>query len=228
MTQTATESSATTRTGIETTGIEIVEESQRTAQPRDLFLPWFASNVSVFGMSYGAFMLEFKVSFWQAMAATLVGVIVSFGFCGIIAIAGKRGSAPTMVLSRAAFGTQGNKIPGIISWMTSIGWETSLAITAVLATTTIFHRLGWSSGSSVKICATIVVALLIVGGAVAGYHIIMKLQAVLTWITGVLTVIYLVMAASHIDWHATTSLPCASVPAFVGALTLVMTGTGLG
>ena len=56
----------------------------------------------------------------------------------------------------------------------------------------------------------------------------MKLQAVLTWITGVLTAIYLVMAASHIDWHATTSLPCASVPAFVGALTLVMTGTGLG
>jgi hypothetical protein len=44
-------------------------------------------------------------------------VIVSFGFCGIIAIAGKRGSAPTMVLSRAAFGTQGNKIPGVISWI---------------------------------------------------------------------------------------------------------------
>ena len=90
MTQTATEASTTTRKGIETTGIEVVEESQRTARPRDLFLPWFASNVSVFGMSYGAFMLGFGVSFWQAMAATLIGVIVSFGFCGIIAIAGKR------------------------------------------------------------------------------------------------------------------------------------------
>lgn len=150
MTQTATKTNATTHKGIETTGIEIVKESQRTARPQDLFLPWFASNVSVFGMSYGAFMLGFGVSFWQAIAATLVGVIVSFGFCGIIAIAGKRGSAPTMVLSRAAFGTQGNKIPGVISWMTSIGWETSLAITAVLATTTIFRRLGWSSGNSVR------------------------------------------------------------------------------
>lgn len=156
MTQTATEASTTTRKGIETTGIEVVEESQRTARPRDLFLPWFASNVSVFGMSYGAFMLGFGVSFWQAMAATLIGVIVSFGFCGIIAIAGKRGSAPTMVLSRAAFGTQGNKIPGV------------------------------------------------------------------------LTVIYLIMAVGHIDWHAATSLPSASFPAFIGALTLVMTGTGLG
>lgn len=110
--------------------------------------------------------------------------------------------------------------------MTPIGWETSLAITAVLATTTIFRRLGWSSGNSVKICATIIVAFLIVGGAVAGYHIIMKLQAVLTWITGILTVIYLVMAVSHINWHTATSLPAASFPAFVGALTLIMTGTG--
>ncbi|MGK2310283.1 purine-cytosine permease family protein [Cutibacterium sp. V947] len=228
MTHTATESSAATHKGIETTGIEVVEESQRTARPRDLFLPWFASNVSVFGMSYGAFMLGFGVSFWQAMAATLIGVIVSFGFCGIIAVAGKRGSAPTMVLSGAAFGTQGNKIPGVIAWMTSIGWETSLAITAVLATTTIFHRLGWSSGNSVKIVAAIVVALLIVGGAVAGYHIIMKLQAILTWITGVLTVIYLIMAVGHIDWHAAICLPSASFPAFIGTLTLIMTGTGLG
>ena len=57
MTQTATKTNATTRKGIETTGIEIVKESQRTARPQDLFLPWFASNVSVFGMSYGAFML---------------------------------------------------------------------------------------------------------------------------------------------------------------------------
>ena len=51
MTQTATKTNATTRKGIETTGIEIVKESQRTARPQDLFLPWFASNVSVFGMS---------------------------------------------------------------------------------------------------------------------------------------------------------------------------------
>ena len=166
--------------GIETTGIEIIAESERTAKPRNLFLPWFASNISVFGMSYGAFVLGFGISFWQATVATLIGVVVSFAFCGVIAIAGKRGSAPTMVASRAAFGVQGNKVPGIVSWITSIGWETSLAITAVLATATVFARLGWSSGTGVKIIAAIVVALLIVAGAVAGYHIIMKMQSVLT------------------------------------------------
>ena len=46
---------------IEHAGIEIIPESQRTAKPRDLFWPWFAANVSVFGMSYGSFVLGFGI-----------------------------------------------------------------------------------------------------------------------------------------------------------------------
>ncbi|HMR12162.1 MAG TPA: cytosine permease, partial [Arachnia sp.] len=112
---------------IEHAGIEIIPESQRTAKPRDLFWPWFAANVSVFGMSYGAWILGFGISFWQAAVVSVIGIVVSFFLCGVIAIAGKRGSAPTMVLSRAAFGVNGQKVPGIVSWLTSIGWETYLA-----------------------------------------------------------------------------------------------------
>nr|WP_257477825.1 cytosine permease [Acidipropionibacterium jensenii] len=210
------------------TGIEIIEESERTALPRNLFLPWFASNISVFGMSYGSFVLGFGISFWQATLAAVLGVVISFAFCGVIAIAGKRGSAPTMVASRAAFGVQGNKVPGIISWITSIGWETSLAITAVLATATVFSRLGWSSGTAVKIIAAIVVAILIVLGALAGYHIIMRMQSVLTWVTGIVTIIYLVMAVRAIHWQAVAAAPSGPWQSVVGALTMVMTGMGLG
>src|SRR5699024_11870513 len=36
---------------IETAGIEIIAESERTAKPRDLVWPWFAAHVSVCGMS---------------------------------------------------------------------------------------------------------------------------------------------------------------------------------
>ena len=45
-----------------------------------------------------------------------------------------------MVLSRAAFGVHGQKVPGIVSWLTSIGWETFLAIMAVLATATVISN----------------------------------------------------------------------------------------
>lgn len=214
---------------IEQTGIEIVPESDRTAKPRDLFWPWFAANVSVFGMSYGSFVLGFGISFWQATVVSIVGIVVSFLLCGLIAIAGKRGSAPTMVLSRAAFGVHGQKVPGIVSWLTSIGWETFLAIMAVLATATVITQLGGNGDSTgLKIMATVIVAALIVAASVLGYHTIMKLQSVLTWVTGAVTILYIILAIPHIDMSAVLALPSGSIGQVIGALVMVMTGFGLG
>lgn len=213
---------------MERQGIEIVAESERTAKPSDLFWPWFAANISVFGMGYGSYILGFGVSFWQATLVTLIGIPISFFLCGLIAIAGKRGSAPTMVLSRAAFGVHGQKVPGIVSWLTSIGWETFLSIMAVLATATVFSRLGLPSGTPVLVAATVAVAALIVVASVLGYHTIMKLQSVLTWITGAITILYVLLTFSHIDFDAVLAVPNGTPQQVIGALVMVMTGFGLG
>ncbi|MYM20594.1 allantoin permease [Brevibacterium sp. 5221] len=213
---------------LETTGIEIVTDAQRTARPHHLFWPWFAANVSVFGMSYGSYLLGFGISFWQASIVAVVGIVVSFALCGLVAIAGKRGSAPTMVLSRAAFGVDGQRLPGIASWLTSIGWETSLTITAVLATATVFEALGWATGTLVSVLATLAIAGLVVTASVLGYHTIMRLQSVLTWLTGLCTVVFMLMTIPHIHWDAVAAQPAGSAQQMLGALTMVMTGMGLG
>lgn len=214
---------------IERAGIEIIPESQRTAQPRDLFWPWFAANVSVFGMSYGSWVLGFGISFWQATLVSVIGIVISFFLCGLIAIAGKRGSAPTMVLSRAAFGVQGQKVPGVVSWLTSIGWETFLAIMAVLATATVITRLGGDGESvALRVVATVIVAALIVAASVLGYHTIMKMQSVLTWLTGAVTIVYVILTIPHIDFAAVAAVPDGSLGQVIGALVMVMTGFGLG
>ncbi|RXW32056.1 purine-cytosine permease family protein [Propioniciclava flava] len=213
---------------IETNGIDIIEESERTAKPRDLFWPWFAANVSVFGMSYAAFVYGFGVSFGQAVFVALVGIVVSFLLCGIIAIAGKRGSVPTMVLSRAAFGVQGQKLPGVVSWLLSIGWETFLSIMAVMATATVFSALGWASGTPTKVIATLGIAALIVVASVLGYHTIMRLQSILTWITGAITVVYMALTLPRVNWSAVAGIPAGDIGSVIGALTMVMTGFGLG
>ncbi|WP_370584453.1 purine-cytosine permease family protein [Ornithinimicrobium cryptoxanthini] len=219
---------APTRRLVELNGIDIIKESERTAKPSDLFWPWFAANVSVFGMSYAAFVYGFGVSFWQGVLVAVVGVTISFLLCGIIAIAGKRGSVPTMVLSRSAFGVTGQRVPGIFSWLISIGWETFLAIMATLATATVFAELGWSSGTATKVIACAVIATLIVLASVAGYHTIIRMQSVLTWVTGLVTLGYIAITFSEIDLGAATALPAASNQALIGALVMVMTGFGLG
>ncbi len=99
---------------IEANGINVIAESERKGTPAGLFWPWCASNVSVLAVSYGAFVLGFGIGLWQALAATVVGTVVSFFLVGLVSIAGKRGSAPTLTLSRAAFGKDGNILPCLV------------------------------------------------------------------------------------------------------------------
>ncbi len=214
--------------GIELNGINTIQESERKGRASSLFWPWFGANVSVLGIGYGAFVLGFGISFWQATLVGVIGIVVSFLLCGIIALAGKRGSAPTMVLSRATFGVRGNRVPAVLSWVLTVGWETALTALAVLATSTVFTELGWDGGIATKIVALIVVAALIVGAGVVGFDLIMKLQVWITVITGVLTVVYIVLALPHIDLKAIAAIPAGNPQAVIGALVLVLTGFGLG
>ena len=94
-----------------------------------------------------------------------------------------------------------------------------LAITAVLATATVFERLGWvgEDKTLVHVLAAVVVAVLIVLGAMAGYHIIMKMQSVLTWVTGITTIIYVLLVLPHIKWDAIMAIPSGPPAAMIGA-----------
>lgn len=213
---------------IEMNGINVIDDAERKGHPRTLFWPWFAANISVLGLSYGAFVLGFGISFWQSIFVGVVGIVISFLLCGFVAVAGKRGSAPTMVLGRAAFGVQGNKLPSLISWMLTVGWETALCILATLATATVFARLGVGGGTGTKVIGLIVVVALTVGGGVMGFDMIMRLQTVITIITAVLTVVFIILVADKIHWATVSAVPSGSPEKVIGALVFVMTGFGLG
>jgi nucleobase:cation symporter-1, NCS1 family len=219
---------APTRGAVETNGINVIAEEERRGQPRSLFWPWFGANVSVLGLAYGSFLLGFGISAGQALVAGVVGIVGSFLLCGLVAIAGKRGSAPTLVLSRAAFGVSGNRVPAALSWVLTVGWETVLVSLATLATATVFGQLGWSGGTATQVVALLVVAALVVAGGVLGFDAIMRMQAVVTVVGGVLTVVYVVLVADDIRWSAVTAVPDGTTAAVVGGLVLAMTGYGFG
>ncbi|TQJ86132.1 cytosine permease [Streptomyces sp. SLBN-31] len=213
---------------VETHGLDVIGDAERKGTPRTLFWPWFGANVSILGLSYGAFALGFGISFGQALIAGIVGIVFSFLLCGFIAVAGKRGSAPTMVLGRAAYGVRGNRLPSVISWVLTVGWETVLCALATMATATVFSRLGWGGGTETKVVALIIVGALTVVGGVMGFDLIMRLQTVITVVTGVLTVVYVVLVADHIHWSTVSAIPAGSAQEFIGALVFMMTGFGLG
>jgi len=75
---------------VEMAGLDVIPESDRKGKPSDLFMPWFAANISVLGISWGSWVLGFGLSLAQAVVVSVVGVALSFVVCGLIAIAGKR------------------------------------------------------------------------------------------------------------------------------------------
>ena len=214
--------------GVEANGINVIGEAERKGTPRDLFWPWCAANISVLGIGYGSYILGFGVSFGQAVVAGVVGIVVSFLLVGLVSLSGKRGSAPTMITSRAAFGVRGNSLPAAVSYLLLVGWETVLCALATLATATVFERLGAGGGDVTKVLAFLVVAAVIVVAGVFGFDLIMRLQTVLTIALAVLTVGYVLLTLDHVKWSAVSAMPSGSLQTFVGALVFVMTGFGLG
>jgi purine-cytosine permease-like protein len=63
---------------------------------------------------------------------------------------------------------------------------------------------------------------------VLGFDLIMRMQTIITIVTGVLTVIYIALVADQVSWSKVSSLPSGSTQEVIGALVFLMTGFGLG
>lgn len=213
---------------IEQNGINIINETERRGSARSLFWPWCAANVSLLALSYGSFLLGFGISFWQATFAGLVGTVLSFALVGVSSLAGKRSSAPTMTLSRASFGVRGNIVPGILSYLIFVGWETVLVALATLATKTVLTHFASINENLAYVLGFIIAASLTIFGGVLGFRVIMKMQIWITSATAILTIGYIAFTIDHVDWHAIATMKNGSVQGFIGAMIFAITGIGLG
>lgn len=213
---------------LELNSINFVKEEERGGKPRSLFWPWCGANVSLLALSYGAFFLGFGISFTQVVVAAFLSVVLSFVLVGVSSLAGKKSNAPTMTLSRAAFGVRGNIIPGLLSYLIFVGWETVLVSLATLATETIFARLGHMDHNLARIMGFLIAVGLTVFGGVLGFHVIMKLQKWLTIATAVMTVGYIALTMGHVDWSKVSSIHGGNLQGLVGAIIFGITGVGLG
>jgi len=216
------------KTKLELNGTNFIAEGERGGSTRSLFWPWAAGNVSFLALSYGAFFLGFGISFWQATFAAVIGTVASFLAVGISSLAGKRANAPTMTLSRAAFGVKGNVLPGFLSYLIFVGWETVLVSLATLATETVFNRLGHFDHNLSRILGFLFAGGLTVFGGVLGFQMIMKIQRWLTSATIILTIGYIALTFHKINWHAIHSIHSGTTQGVIGALIFGITGIGLG
>lgn len=208
--------------------INFIGEFERRGKASELFWPWAGANVSLLALSYGAFFLGFGISFWQATIAAVVGTVGSFALVGVSSLAGKRSSAPTMTLSRAAFGVKGNLLPGLLSYLVFVGWETVLVSLATLATGTVLERATSLDRNLALVLGFLIAASLTIFGGVLGHSVIMKLQRWITAITVLATVTYIALTLDEVNWQSVFAIKAGSTAGLIGAIIFAITGIGLG
>ncbi|MFF1358000.1 cytosine permease [Streptomyces sp. NPDC058297] len=213
---------AETEGALETRGIEPVPESERTARTRELFPTWVAANISVLLLTMGAsLVVSFKLNFWQALVVAIAAPIVSYGLVGLIGIAGKRGGAPGMALSRAVFGQRGNLLPGSLIWVARWGWETINAVTGAYAVLTVLDILFGVKSNNVLVIVTLllfVVTTFVISGL--GISAVQKCNKYATYLFGLFSVLVLVYLIANTDWTRVFDQPA-------GKMSLMFAGIGL-
>ena len=212
---------------IETTGIDIVPESERIDKPIELFWIWSAANIGILGVVYGAILISFNLSFLQAILAAIAG-IASFSLVGYISFAGKLGRTSTLTLSRAIFGIRGNIAPTAFSWINLMGWEIVNIITGTLTLISLMQAIGFSNTLFLKISCLAAFSGLAFIVCMLGQNTVIIMQNWFTKIFGSLTLIIVLYVLFSTNWHAVFSLPPGSwLTGFLPAVSIIAAGTGI-
>ncbi len=213
-------------TAIETRGLEPVPDSERSGRVRELVPTWVAANISVLLLTMGAGLVIFnKLNIWQVLVVAIAAPVLSYGIVGLISIAGKRGGAPGMALSRAVFGQRGNLFPGALIWVARWGWETINAVSGAYAVLTVLDLLFGVRSSTPLIVVTL---LFFVGCTfvVSGLGI-NALRVCSTWSTylfGAFSVLVLGYLLFTTDWSAVFGKPAGSSAMMIAGIGTIAAG----
>jgi purine-cytosine permease-like protein len=214
----------------EKVGLEPTPQEQRVGRSARLFWLWFAANSSIAAVVFGAIIFALGVSLRQAIVATLAGVALSFIPLGLGTLAGKRSGQPTMVISRATFGVVGNILPALISLFSRLFWAAALLWVLGAGTSNILvgaHLTDGFTGSELTLAAMAIGFVFALVIAYGGYGLISIAQLVVSIISGIAILGFIVLTFRYVKFSTALSTPDGPWILVVTGAVLVFSFVGL-
>src|SRR5689334_3071532 len=120
---------------VEPGGAEPIPLEDRHGKPSQMFWTWVSPNMEFATIFVGVIaVLFFGLTFWQAVAAIVLGSALGAIAHGILTSWGPERGLPMMVISRRSFGYRGNLLPaGLNAIIAGIGWFAVNSISGALA-----------------------------------------------------------------------------------------------
>ncbi|MFD4725246.1 purine-cytosine permease family protein [Streptomyces seoulensis] len=116
------DSPAPSLTEVEPYGVERIPDAERTATPFDLFRLAFGGANTFSTCVLGAFPVLFGLSFWQGLAATVLGVLTGALILCPMALFGPANGTNNAVSSSAHLGVHGRVVGSFLSLLTAVAF----------------------------------------------------------------------------------------------------------
>lgn len=204
-----------------------VPEKDKTLSPGKLFYNWFAANIGIMGFVYGAIIVSYHLSFWQSVMAALIGAL-TFAIPGWVAMIGQREGVTTFKMSRATFGTHGNKIPNFMAWLNMVGWLAVNVITGTLLFSAMLKTIHVPQTGFTKFICLVVFAGLVFLLGIFKEDTLAKIQTWLSWIFGGLTLVMLIMFLMNANWgEAFAMKPGSWITGWLPAVAFIAAGSSI-
>lgn len=222
---------------VEANGVNPVPDQERYGKPAGLFPIWFSWNVSILGITYGIYVYSLGLTVWQAIAAGILGYIISSAIVGIIAAAAPKTGLPTLTQTRFAFGYKGNVLPAFFAYFSNMGWQ---VIIISLSSTTAAYLLSniWpemfagGEGKPTTLCLLgcfIFCLAITMTVAIYGHKLIMVVEHYIAWVTGAASILFMFFVLPQIHWQKLGAASASGdMMTFIGGVVLAMTIVGLG
>ena len=212
---------------MEKVGLQPVGSEEKTRGALDLFWIWFAANLGILGVLFGAMIESFHLGLWASITIALVGSM-SFFLVGVLSIAGRDAGQPMMALSANVFGVRGNTLMAFLNWVNLLGWEAvavltgTFAVQAALSSVIHTHMQVW-----LTFCGVLFLVFFLVL-SLYGFHWVLKLQKFVGYVFGALTLLVLIAFMRHAG-----PIPLAAQPTGtwweggLAAFSLIFAGTSI-
>ena len=121
---------------------------KQTWSSYNIFAFWMSDVHSVGGYVTAGSLFALGIASWQVLISLLIGIMIVYFFCNLVAKPSQVTGVPYPVINRAIFGVRGANIPAIIRGLIAIAWygvQTYLAATSLMI---IFMKFApaWSAG----------------------------------------------------------------------------------
>lgn len=186
---------------VEPHGLDAIGASERHGSPRDLFGLWFGANSETANFAVGIIAVAlYGTSLGGAAIGLFIGSVLGYAAVSLVSIAGPRYGLPQMMISRRAFGRDGNVFPAFLAFLAGVGWFSVDCIFGAQAVGALFH-LPYAVALALTLAASVVIA-------VYGYnaiHVFERFSAV-TMLLGFAAIAVVVLARANLgapfDPHA--------------------------